>query len=214
MGAPSLQKATLRQLNTFTTVARLGSLSAAARELHISQPAVSMQLRDLEEQCGVALYERAGRKIALTDAGLEIVKCGAAVCEHLRETEEKLADMLGLKTGLLRLDAVTTAKYFAPALLAAFQRQYEAISIRFSVGNREEITRRLSENECDLVIMGRPPKIKDVVAQPFAPHPLVFVAAASHPLVDENSRTGSWGATPRITTSESVGSNAVYRPCS
>ena len=180
MGLP--RNATLRQLKTFVAVAKHHSLSAAAAELHISQPAVSMQVRELETHCGIALYERVGRRIELTMAGQELAQCGRAINELLRQTDERFADMLGLKSGELRLDAVTTAKYFAPALLAAFQRIHPGITVRFSVANREEIARRLTRNESDLVIMGRPPDGLELQTIPFAPHPLVFVAGSDHAL--------------------------------
>lgn len=179
----SLANSTLRQLRTFAAVAKHGSFSAAAAALHITQPAVSMQVRELETHCGIALHERVGRRIELTEAGREVAACGAAIDDQLRQTEERIAQMLGLVSGVLSLDAVSTAKYFAPALLAAFQQAFPAITVRFSVGNREEIVRRLAQNECDLVIMGRPPGAIDVHAEPFSPHPLVFVAASTHPLV-------------------------------
>ena len=178
----SLHRATWRQLKTFVTVAKLGSVSEAAKELHITQPAVSMQLRDLESHCGIALYERIGRRIELTDAGREMANCGRAVAEQMRQTEELFAQMRGLKRGVLRLDTVSTAKYFAPSLLASFQQGHPDITIRFAVGNREDMVRHLSDNDCDLVIMGRPPNEIDVEAVPFASHPLVFVASSKHAL--------------------------------
>jgi DNA-binding transcriptional LysR family regulator len=177
-----MRNVTLRQLEVFVAVARRRSFTAAAKELHVSQPAVSMQVRDLESDCGVPLFERVGRGIRLTDAGEELARCAEKVSEALQETQERLDALRGLKTGMLKLGAVSTAKYFTPSLLAAFQREYPGVTIRFSVGNREEMTRNLADSESDLVIMGRPPRELDTVAEAFAAHPLVIIAAPSHPL--------------------------------
>jgi DNA-binding transcriptional LysR family regulator len=178
----SLRNATLRQLRVFGAVARNQSFTAAARELHLTQPAVSMQVKELEDACGAPLFERIGRSIHLTEAGAELAACAATVAEQLRQTEERLDALRGLKKGLLRLAAVSTAKYFAPSLLAVFQRAHPEVTVRFTVGNREEMIESLAANDADLVIMGRPPRELDTVAEPFATNPLVIVAAPGHPL--------------------------------
>lgn len=177
-----LKNVTLRQLHAFLAVARLHSFTAAAKELHVTQPAVSMQVRELEALCRVPLLERSGRGVHLTEAGAELARCAERVAEALQQTQEHLAALRGLETGMLRLGAVSTAKYFAPSLLASFQRAHPQIGLRFAVGNRQEITRQLADRESDLVIMGRPPPGLDTIAAPFARHPLVFVASPSHPL--------------------------------
>jgi DNA-binding transcriptional LysR family regulator len=178
----SLRNATLRQLRVFGAVARNLSFTAAAKELHLTQPAVSMQVKELEDLCGAPLVERIGRGIHLTEVGAALAACAAGVAEQLRQTEERLDALRGLKRGLLRLGAVSTAKYFAPALLAAFKRAHPDVTVRFTVGNREEMIERLASNDADLVIMGRPPRELDTVAEPFATNPLVVVAAPDHPL--------------------------------
>ena len=177
-----LRDVTLRQLRTFRTVAARGNISAAARELHLTQPAVSMQLRELEECCGVALYERAGRGIQLTEAGRELAAAAASVLETLRGTQERLDALRGLRTGLLRLSVVSTAKYFAPTVLAAFRGGHPGINVQLMVGNREEVVGRLADNECDIAIMGRPPTEVRTEGCEFAPHPLVIIAAPGHRL--------------------------------
>ncbi|MEJ2532430.1 MAG: LysR family transcriptional regulator [Halioglobus sp.] len=177
-----LRDVTLRQLRTFRTVAARGNISAAARELHLTQPAVSMQLRELEDCCGVALYERAGRGIQLTEAGRELAAAAASVLETLRGTQERLDAMRGLQTGLLRLSVVSTAKYFAPAILAAFRSGHPGVNVQLVVGNREEVVGRIADNECDIAIMGRPPAEVRTEGCEFAPHPLVIIAAPGHPL--------------------------------
>lgn len=177
-----MQHVSLRMLRVFAAVARHLSVTAAARELHLTQPAVSMQVKELERICGAPLFERLGRGIQLTEAGRELAACAANVTESLRETEERLDALRGLKKGLLKLGAVSTAKYFAPALLAAFMASRPGVTVRFSVGNREETIRHLAENEIDLAIMGRPPGGIETLAEPFARHPLIIIAAPSHPL--------------------------------
>lgn len=175
----------LRQLRTFQALARHRSFTAAARELHVTQPAISMQVRELEQALGLALYERIGRRVELTAAGRELAACAQGVDERLQQAAEQLAAMQGLAAGQLRLGAVSTAKYFAPTLLAAFKAQHPGIGIRFTVGNRQEVIAQLTANDCDLVIMGRPPAELETVASAFAEHPLIMVAAPDHPLATQ-----------------------------
>lgn len=181
----NLRGVTLRQLRTFHAVARLRSFTAAARELHITQPAVSMQVRELEELVGGALYERVGRRVHLTAAGEELAACAAGMLNLLGDTEARLAALTGQGGGVLKLGAISTAAYFAPALVAAFRARQPALALQFKVGNREDIQRRLADNEFDLAIMGRPPAGVATVATRFADHPLVVVAAPDHPLAGE-----------------------------
>lgn len=180
--ARGLRGVTLRQLRTFQTVARLSSFTAAARELHVTQPAISMQIRELEDACGNALYERIGRRVQLTAAGLELAACAQSIFDLLADTHERLDALAGLRAGTLKLGAISTAEYFTPALLAAFRDRHPGIAIEFTVGNREEIVRRMRDNEFDLAIMGRPPATPQTLAAPFADHPLVVVAAPDHAL--------------------------------
>ena len=177
-----MRHVTLRMLRVFAAVARQSSVTAAAKELHLTQPAVTMQVKELERNCGAPLFERLGRGIHLTEAGRELAACAANVTENLRETQERLDALRGLKKGLLKLGAVSTAKYFAPALLAAFTASHPAVTVRFAVGNRQDTIRHLADNEIDLAIMGRPPREIETVAEPFARHPLIIIAAPSHPL--------------------------------
>lgn len=179
-----MRNVTLRQMRVFAAVARHLSFTRAARELHLTQPAISQQMRLLEQEVGMPLIEQIGRKIRLAPAGIELLRYANQVTELLREAGESLAAMRGLKRGLLKLGAVSTAKYFAPALLSAFTPEYPEVNIKFTVGNRDEIVRLLGANELDLVIMGRPPAELATAAVPFAPHPSVFIAAPQHPLAN------------------------------
>lgn len=177
-----MRNVTLRQLRVFAMVARHLSFTRAARELHLTQPAVSQQVKLLEAEAGLPLFEHVGRKVQLTPAGAELQRYANQAIDLMRAAGEALAAMRGLKRGVLQLGAVSTAKYFAPSLLAAFTPAYPEVTIKFSVGNREEIIKQLAANEIDLVIMGRPPRELDTVAEPFAKHPLVIIAAPDHPL--------------------------------
>jgi len=180
----TLRDVTLRQLRTFRTVAARGNISAAARELHLTQPAVSMQLRELENSCGLPLYERFGRGIALTPAGQELADAVNSVLDTLAGAQQSLDAMRGLRTGRLRLAVVSTAKYFAPTILAAFSELHPGIAVQMLVGNRGELIGELSENNCDLAIMGRPPAELETESLSFAPHPQVIVASPRHPLAE------------------------------
>lgn len=177
-----MRNVTLRQLRTFSSVARHLSFTRAARELHLTQPAVSQQLRQLEAEIGLPLFEHIGRRIHLTPAGTELLRYATEMLELLRDAGETFAAMRGLRRGSLKLAAVSTAKYFTPALLSAFTPAYPEVTIRFSVNNREEVVRQLATNETDLVIMGRPPRELDTVAASFARHPFVIIARPDHPL--------------------------------
>ncbi len=177
-----MRNVTLRQMRVFAAVARHLSFTAAAQELHLTQPAVSQQVGLLEEEVGMPLFEQIGRRIRLAPAGTELLRYATQVTELLREAGEALAAMRGLKRGVLKLGAVSTAKYFAPTLLSAFTPAYPEVTIKFTVANREEIVRLLGANELDLVIMGRPPRELDTTAEPFARHPFVIIASVNHPL--------------------------------
>src|SRR6201991_818352 len=179
--AHDMRNVTLRQMKAFASVARHLSFTRAAQELHLTQPAVSQQIKLLEEEVGLPLFEKIGRKVQLAPAGTELLTFATQTIELMREATEALAAMRGLKRGVLKLGAVSTAKYFAPSLLSAFAPAYPEVTIRFVVGNREEVIKLLASNEIDLVIMGRPPRELETIAEPFAKHPLVIIAAPDHP---------------------------------
>jgi len=179
---PEMRNVTLRQIRVFIAVAQHRSFTRAARELHLTQPAVSHQLKLLEAEVGLPLFEYIGRRVHLTTAGEALLHYATQINEVLRAASESFAEMRGLKRGLLKLGAVSTAKYFTPSLLSAFREEYPQVAIKFTVGNREEIIKQLADNEIDLVIMGRPPRELVTNAEPFARHPLVIIAAPDHPL--------------------------------
>lgn len=175
----------LRQLRVFETVARHGSYTRAAEELHLSQPAVSLQIRQLEDEIGLPLFERLGRQMVLTEAGHEVLHYTQVINQALREMREVIEGLKGLNRGSLHLAAASTVNYFAPRLLAVFQQRHPGINLRLEVTNRETLVRLLEDNAVDLALMGVPPKEVDVEAEPFMENPLVVIAPPDHPLVAE-----------------------------
>ena len=173
---------TFRQLETFATVARLGSFSRAAEALHLTQPAVSIQIRQISESVGLPLFEQSGREIRLTAAGQELLRTARELDDSWNRFESAVDALKGLKKGRLRVALVTTAKYFLPRMLGAFCQRYPDIEIELEVANRARIVERLRANEDDLYIMSFPPEELDVVATPFLDNPLVVVAPAAYPL--------------------------------
>lgn len=177
-----MKHVTLRQLKVFESVARHLSFSRAAEELHLTQPAVSMQVKQLEEQAGLPLTEMIGKKVFLTQAGEEVARHARLIAQQLREAGEAIDALKGVRGGTLSLGVISTAKYFAPRLLAEYRRRQPGIELRLGVYNRATVLRKLSENEIDLAIMGQPPNDFPTVAEAFADHPLVIIAAPDHPL--------------------------------
>ncbi len=173
---------TLRQLKVFESVARHLNYTRAAEELFLTQPAVSMQVKQLEDQLGVALFEQLGKRIHLTEAGREVHAYTRTITQQLEELESVLNRMKGLSGGKLRISVATTANYFIPTLLGTFSRRYPDVTVSLDVTNRETLLRQLAENTVDLVIMGQPPAGLDVEAEAFMENPLVIVAPPEHAL--------------------------------
>ncbi len=177
-----MRHTTLRQLEVFAVIARLGSFTRAAEELHLSQPTVSMQIKKLSAAVGLPLFEQIGKKVYLTDAGRALQTFAREIFEQFTRFEMVTADMKGLKQGALRLGVITTAKYFIPRLLGSFCREYPGIEVSMKVSNRERIIERLMNNEDDLYILGQPPEEINAIAEPFLLNPLIVLAPADHPL--------------------------------
>ncbi len=173
---------TLKQLQTFIEVAREKSVSKAAERLFVTQPAVSMQIRQLEEAFGLSLIEPVGRNIQLTHAGHEFLNHAIAAVSRLKDLEASMAEHVGMKKGRIELAVVSTAKYFVPMLLVRFAQLLPGIEVKLRIDNRENILGMLSRSEIDLVIMGRAPNTLDCEATPFATNPLGIVCAPDHPL--------------------------------
>lgn len=178
-----MKNATIRQLRVFTEVAKHLSFARAAEVLHLTPPAVTMQVKELESHVGMPLFERQGRQVSLTTVGEYMIVYARRIISTLKDAEDAAARLQRLEVGTLTIGMVSTAKYFLPRLLAGFQREHGGIETRLAVGNREQLVKMLHGNEVDIAIMGRPPKELVTRAEPFAAHPHVFVAPIDHPLL-------------------------------
>lgn len=180
-----LRHATLHQLRIFLTVARHSSFARAAEELHLSPPTLSLQVKQLSETVGEALFEQLGKKIFLTAAGRTLTDACQDIESRMERLSQDLAALRGIKKGSLKIAILTTVKYTVPKLLAGFCAEYPGIEVAMFVGNRETLLQRLASNQDDLYIMGQPPQQMDVVSEDFAVNPLVLVAPPRHPLVGQ-----------------------------
>ncbi len=176
---------TFRQLKVFEAVSRHLNYTNAAKELHLSQPAVSMQIKQLEEQVSIPLIEKMGKKLYLTEVGLEMQDYARSTMQQLLDLEETIAQMKSMKRGHLKLAVASTANHFVIRLLARFAKVYPKISISLDVTNRSSLLELLKKNECDLVIMGRPPEGYNLQSAPFLENPLVVVSNPHHYLADK-----------------------------
>jgi DNA-binding transcriptional LysR family regulator len=175
---------TLRQLQVFAAAARHLSHSRAAEELHLSQPAVSMQIKQLEQSIGLPLFEQVGKQIHLTEAGHEMVIYSRNIAQQLAEMDAVFDEMKGMERGQLNISLVSTANYFMPKLLAKFIQLHPNIHVNLFVANRDAVIKQLVENVADLAITGQPPEGVDMVSESFMQNPLVVIAAPSHPLAN------------------------------
>jgi LysR family transcriptional regulator, low CO2-responsive transcriptional regulator len=173
---------TLRQLQVFATVAKHLSHSRAAEMLYLSQPAVSMQIKQLEQNVGLPLFEQVGKQIHLTEAGQEMLHYCLNISQQLEEMEAVFSEMKGLERGQLNISVVSTANYFMPQLLAKFIQLHPKIHVSLHVANRDAVMKQLAENSADLAIMGQPPEGADMVSQVFMQNPIVVIAAPNHRL--------------------------------
>ena len=178
-----MKNATLRQLKVFESVARNLSFSRAAEELHLTQPAVSTQVKKLEGHAGLPLFEQLGKKIHLTPAGVEMLHSSRAIIQQFQDAEAAMTQFKGVSGGKLNVTVISAGDYFFPRLLVEFARRHTGVSLNFGVCNRAQLLEQLTGNLTDLAIMGRPPMDADTVNEPFAPHPYVIVAGPDHPLV-------------------------------
>jgi len=176
---------TLKQLQIFEAVAEQKSYTQAAKILYLSQPAVSMQIKQLEDEVGMPVFDRMGKAIQLTDAGRELLLHTRTIQIQLEETQQSMEELRGVKRGKLHLTMASTANYFTPKLLAGFCREYPDIQISLSVANRAGLLDALENNTADMVIMGRPPANMPLAAEQFMENPLVVVAPPSHRLAGE-----------------------------
>lgn len=221
---------TFHQLHVFATVAERASFSRAASALHLTQPTVSMQVKQLAEALGVPLFEAAPRgggkgraRVRLTPAGVEVLEAARDVSRVVEALDERLGALAGARRGRVRVCAASTAEYFVPRMLGSFQQAHPGVEVELQVQNRRAVTQRLHDDEDDLYIMTRPPEEPHVTAEPFADNPLVVVAPARHPLAElkkvplEELMKHSWvlreeGAGTRLVSESYLASRGIRLP--
>lgn len=179
---PTLDRATLRQLRIFDAAARHLHFGRAAVEIHVTQPAISIQLKQLEQIVGTPLFEQLGRRKHLTRAGVELARHARVVLAQLRQADAALQKLSHPASGSLDVVSTTTAEYFVPRLLAEFRQSRPELAVRLTVKNRDAVIRDLADNTVDLAVMGRAPAGLDTTAVAFARHPLAVIAEPGHPL--------------------------------
>ena len=164
-------------------VARNLSFVRAAEALHLTPPAVTMQVKELESAIELPLFDRQGRKVALTTAGEYFLVYAKRLLATLKDADDAMSRFRKLETGLLTVGMVSTAKYFVPRLLTRFRQEHPGVEVKLQVStNREQLVTMMNNGEVDLAIMGRPPREMATRAEPFAAHPHVFVAPPGHPI--------------------------------
>lgn len=178
---------TFRQLNLFLALAETGSVSAAARVSHVTQPTVSMQLKEITAEVGLPLYEVIGKKVYLTAVGEELARSARTMLDEWEAFSQRVEAQKGMTSGRLRVAVVSTAKYFVPRILGEFCAAHPDIDVAFEVLNRDGVVQRLRNNRDDLYIMSMPPRDAEVVRQAFMANPLVVIGPRSHPLAGRRS---------------------------
>ncbi|HAJ92031.1 MAG TPA: LysR family transcriptional regulator [Gammaproteobacteria bacterium] len=181
------RRISLRQLQIFEAVARLLSYTRAAQELFLSQPTVSMQVKKLESDIGLALTEQIGKKVSLTEAGHALYQAARDILGTLGRLEMQIDNQKGLRTGQLRIAVVTTANYFMPRLLGKFRQAYPGIKLSLEVTNREHILERMANNLDDFYLIGKPPESSELEFQPYLANPMVVVAPADHKFANKKA---------------------------
>jgi len=178
---------TIRQLQVFEAVARQLSYTRAAEELHLTQPAVSMQVKQLESSVGLSLFEQLGKRVFMTQAGETMLRHAQTIMRHLATAREEMDELKGVDSGRLRIAVASTVNYFATRLLATFARLHPSVQITLDVTNRETLLQKLEDNQPDIVLMGKPPKDLDLDADAFMDNPLIMIARPDHPLSKHRS---------------------------
>lgn len=180
-----MKNLTLRQIRIFLSAAKHLSFTRAAEDLHISAPAISIQIKEMEDDIGVKLFTRENRKVALTSAGEYFLLYARRVSSTLNEANTMMERFRGTQFRHLKIGVVSTAKYFLPHMLVEFKKDYPNLQIKIEACNRQQLVELLRDGEIDIAIMGLPPKEIDTRAESFANHPHVFIASTSNPLVDK-----------------------------
>lgn len=182
---PWLKQLTFKQIRGFTAVVETGTVSAAARELHLTTPAVSLQLKDLEQAVGLPLLERNAKGLTPTEAGRALIKLTQQINNDMVDFAETISEMRGFDHGVISVGVVSTARYFAPNVLSDFIKQHPEVNLQLQVGNRESTLAKLENMEIDIAITGFPPDHFDVVKEYIGRHPQIIIASPDHPLAGE-----------------------------
>ncbi|MBP0614831.1 LysR family transcriptional regulator [Jiella mangrovi] len=181
-----MRNLTLRQLRSIQAISRHGTIAAAARKLGLTAPAVTLQVKQIEEDAGLALFDRTSDGMRLTVAGRAVLAAANSIETSLRALSDEIDSIKGVRSGTINLGVVSTAKYFAPRLIAAFLGLYPEIEVRLTVGNRHEVVAELKNYKLDIALMGRPPLDFPVDSTFFGDHPLVIIADPAHPLTRQH----------------------------
>jgi LysR family transcriptional regulator, low CO2-responsive transcriptional regulator len=192
---------TLRQLETIREVARCGTMVKAAETLCVTPAALTSRVKLLEEDLGVELFDRLDGRLRLTESGKEVVAAAARIESVINELLENLQGKNGMLGGRIRISTVSTAKYFAPRLIAAFMKLHPKIDLRLSIGDRKDVITSLRDYETDIALMSLPPEDFGVASEPIGPHPHVIIALPDHPLARK----------ARVTTDELATENFIVR---
>jgi len=179
--------ATLHQLKVFEATARHGSFTRAAEELYLTQPTVSIQVKQLTKAVGLPLFEQIGKRLYLTEAGQKLLSTCQEIFNGLEKFEMSVADLKGMKQGQLKLAVITTAKYFVPRLLGPFCKRFPGIDISLKVTNHQRLQESMSSNEDDLYIISQAPAQPDLTIYPFLENPLIVLAPQDHPLAGKKN---------------------------
>ena len=177
-----MRNLTLRQLRILTAVTKAGSMAGAARQLHVTPPAITVQMQQLEETAGLPLVERLGEGTLPTPAGEILLRTAHKIEAMLAECEQEIQQLKGIRGGQVAVGVVSTAKYFAPRALAAFRADHPEVDLRLLVHNRQATIAALRDLSVDLAIMGLPPESLDLENAALGDHPHIIVAAGRHPL--------------------------------
>jgi len=152
-----MKNATFRQLRVFNEVARHLSFARAAENLHLTPPAVTMQVKELEGHVGMPLFERQGKQVSLTTTGEYMLVYTRRILATVKDAEDAAARLQRAETGVLTIGMVSTAKYFMMKMLAEFRSKHVGVELKPVIGNRDQLVQMLQNNEVDIAVMGRPP---------------------------------------------------------
>jgi len=182
MASRFMRELTLRQLRALAAAAKHGSVTAAAKQLHLTQPAVTLQIQNLQTLAGIPLIQRTSEGMLLTNAGRDVIALSERIEAAIRDCETSIEMMTGRTAGRISIGAVSTSKYFVPFMISGFSKLHPSVEITLSIGNRQEIGSALRGYDLDFAIMGRPPADIDMDVHLIGDHPHVIIAPTAHRL--------------------------------